>query len=185
MVKRRRTIIVLAAVFALAGCASQRGPAIGDLSVLVPVEGPNIELFTVDPAPPLENEPIAEIFGSSANWTAEPGVMQVTTRGSSSCPSVADGTRTEPDGTVTILLQRTGGPTCSLDLVQHTSTIEMPDGADNGLPITIRIGDGEGATELKVQPRAAAGQVGPVAPEGAMETVSVPDPQGPIIRPLP
>jgi len=157
------TGLVITFAFAVAGCAGQAQTPGGADSVWQP----NTSQTVRDGFPwagPDGGFDIPLDVRLLAAWTAQPGYMYLTTWGSSSCPSIASGTIAQPDGTIVITTQRTGGDTCTADSSPTTSTVQMPDGADNGHPINARVGDGVNATSLTILPRTTPGTVGPISP---------------------
>lgn len=79
---------------------------------------------------------------AGAAWTAQDGVLYVFTWGSSSCPAVAQSPATTDGSGVAVAFVPTAPDVmCTMDLAPTTSVVAVPQGADDGADLTVRLGD--------------------------------------------
>jgi hypothetical protein len=99
---------------------------------------------------------------AGAAWSPTPGVLLVVTYGSSTCPLLAqpEGERDPSGGTAVVTFEKLPDGPCTMDYMPTTSAVALPEGADAGDPLTVRLGD-RGTVE--VAPRHAEGETGPIA----------------------
>ncbi|MFE6968800.1 hypothetical protein [Isoptericola sp. NPDC057653] len=99
---------------------------------------------------------------AGAGWSPTPGVLLVVTYGSSTCPLLAqpEGERDSSGGTAVVTFEKLPDGPCTMDYMPTTSAVALPEGADGGDPLTVRLGD-RGTVE--VAPRGAEGETGPIA----------------------
>lgn len=94
-------------------------------------------------------------------WSPTPGVLLVVTYGSSSCPRLAEAEAGWDDAHEALdvgMVDPDPGP-CTMDYAPTTSAVAVPQDADAGAPVTVRLGD---LGTVEVPARAAAGETGPV-----------------------
>jgi hypothetical protein len=109
--------------------------------------------------------PDATDVRAGAAWAGgvHQGLLYIFTWGSSSCPDIAEPQATGDASGITVTLRTPAEVTsCTFDLAPTTSFVAVPDGVDNGAPLSVRLGD---LGTVIVQPRGS--QFGDLHPPGA------------------
>jgi hypothetical protein len=96
-----------------------------------------------------------------AAWSPAEGLLYVITYGSSSCPTTTEPEAADDGGTVVVtLVPPPADAICTMDYAPTTSVVGVPDGADSGEAVSVRLGD---VGTVEVAPRPAPDEPGPAA----------------------
>ena len=81
-------------------------------------------------------QPEEEEFTLAVGWIEEGGSIRISTRGSSSCPTIPVSLKITSAEKITVTVGDSGGDACTSDFAPHNSRIDLPDDVTGG-PLTV------------------------------------------------
>lgn len=96
-------------------------------------------LSSVPTTPTVCDGPTENNTRTCVGW-GEPGQLVVVVLGSSSCPSVAKSATVTGTQAVTVVVEPTGGPSCTADAVETASEIAIPSSVNSSKLTSVTVG---------------------------------------------